>query len=111
MKRHPYSVSIDIDSAIDPSSTSMVTPSSPGYSVREILGRVHRNARDLADGLAVGPGPEVLVEERRRRLATAGPDREHQRAATIAHRPFDDARRRGRTGDSQMLPLSAAKCR
>ena len=111
MNRQPYSVSIDIDSAIEPSSTSTVTPSSPGIQRAEVLGREHGNARDLADRLTVGSGPEVLVEERRGRLATARPDREHQRAATVALRLFDDARRRGGAGDSQMLPLSAAKCR
>ena len=111
MKRQPYSVSIDIDSAIEPSSTSTVTPSSPGYSARRYSGAIHGDSRDLADLLAVGPGPEVLVEERRGRLAAARADREHQRAATVALRLFDDARRRGGTGDSQMLPLSAAKCR
>ena len=111
MNRHPYSVSIDIDSAIEPSSTSTVTPPRrPGRARAGTRART-RNAGDLTDRLAVGPGPEVLVEERRGRLATARPDREHQRAATIALRPFDDARRRGGAGHSQMLPLRAAKCR
>ena len=82
-----------------------------GVEGAQILGREDGNPRDLTDRFAVGSGPEVLVEERRGRLATARPDREHQRAATIALRPFDDARRRGGAGHSQMLPLRAEKCR
>ena len=114
MNRHPYSVSIDIDSAMS-SVTSTVTPVVAGVQRAEILGREDRDSRDLTDLLAVGSGPEVLVEERRGRLAATRPDREHQRAATVALRLFDDARRRGGTGDSHvhssMLPLRAAKCR
>ena len=70
-----------------------ITPSSPGYSARRYSGAYTGDARDLADRLGVGPGPEVFVEERRGRLATAGADREHQLTATGRAAP---ARRRAR---------------
>src|SRR5664280_921180 len=76
----------------------------------QIRGGEDDNASDLTDRLAVGSGPEVFVEERCGRLATARPDREHQRAATIARRLFDDALRRDGAGHYQMLPLRAEKC-
>ena len=46
---------------------------------------------DLADLLGVGSGPEVLVEERRRRLATARTDREHELTGPVTPRALDDS--------------------
>src|SRR5206468_6376232 len=54
----------------------------------QVLRREDLDVADTTDDLLVGAGPEVLVEERRGRLAAAGADRDGEPARTFGAHPL-----------------------